>query len=276
MEISSRTSHATATIINNPTVQKTRQLAERYGDYALGAATVVAMTAAILMALLYAPTLDVNYGFDIQRIEYFHVGIAWIAYLTFFVVLVGSVMYLWRGDERWDWLAHASAEIGVVFSALVLISGSLWGKGFWGTWWDWHEPRLVTTLVLWFIYVGYLLLRSYSRRSEGVRRNAAILGIAGFVAVPLNYVSITWLDAKYEIHPQLGSAPQGSPVQAPQVVITLLVAVVAFTLLYAFLLLQVYRLQRLQTEVERLRIRAELDEPASLPAENVEPISTRA
>jgi heme exporter protein C len=275
MEVTSRPSATTLATAVRPVAFKLRRAWNRYGEYVLGAGTLGAMLAAIVMVFLYAPTLDVNYGYDIQRIEYFHVGIAWVAYLTFFVVLLGSALYLWRRDERWDWAAHASAEIGVVFSSLVLISGSLWGKGFWGTWWDWHEPRLVTTLVLWFIYVGYLLLRAYDQRSERGRRNAAILGIAGFVAVPLNYISITWLDAKYEIHPQLGSAPQGSPVQAPAVVITLLVAVVAFTLLYAFLLVQVYRLHQLQSAVARLRVRAQLDDTADVPSHEVEELPSR-
>jgi heme exporter protein C len=165
-------------------------------------------------------------------------------------------MYLWRRDERWDWAARASAEIGVVFTTLVLITGSLWGKAYWGTWWQW-DARLTTTLVLWFIYVGYLLLRSYSGRSEGGARNAAVLGIVGFIVVPINYLSIYWWRTLHP-DPQL---PIGKPAQAPaSVVITLLVAVVAFTLLYALLMLQVYRLQRLQTTVERLRTRVEFDD----------------
>src|SRR5258708_6441494 len=144
----------------------------RYGEYALGGATALAMLASILLTFLVAPTADFANGFDVQRIEYFHVGIAWIAYLAFFVVCVASALYLWRRDERWDWLARASVEIGTVFTTLLLISGSLGGKAVWGVWWDW-EPRLTTTLVLWFIYVGYLLLRSYTGRSESGARNAA-------------------------------------------------------------------------------------------------------
>jgi heme exporter protein C len=229
----------------------------RYGEYALGGATVLAMLLTIVLAFLVAPTADFANGFDVQRILYFHVGILWIAYVAFFVTSVTSGLYLWRRDERWDWLARASVEIGTVFTTLGLISGSLWGKAVWGVWWDW-EPRLTTTLVLWFIYVGYLLLRSYTGRSESGARNAAVLGIVGFIAVPINYVSITWWQDKFQVHPAIRYAP-GKAQDPPAVVITLLVAVLAFTLLYGYLLLQAYRLQKLQTQVERLRIRAELD-----------------
>jgi len=224
----------------------------QYGEYVLGGATLLTVTLAIWMAFLYAPTEAVQ-G-DVQRIEYFHVAIAWVAYLAFFVVFAAGVVYLWRRDERWDWLARASAEIGTVFTTLVLITGSLWARPVFGTWWQW-DARLTTTLILWFIYVGYLLLRSYTGRGEGGARNAAVLGIAGFVAVPINYLSITWWRT---LHPE--PRYQIGHVQAPPaVVITLLVAVLAFTLFYAFLMLQVYRLQRLQTEVERLRVRVDLD-----------------
>jgi heme exporter protein C len=216
------------------------------------------MLLSILMTFLVAPTADFANGFDVQRIEYFHVGIAWIAYLAFFVVCVASALYLWRRDERWDWLARASVEIGTVFTTLVLISGSLWGKAVWGVWWDW-EPRLTTTLVLWFIYVGYLLLRSYTGRSESGARNAAVLGIVGFIAVPVNYVSITWWQDKFQVHPAIRYSFGKTTHDPPAVVLTLLVSVLAFTLLYAYLLLHAYRLQQLQTKVERLRIRAELD-----------------
>jgi heme exporter protein C len=226
--------------------------ARRYGEYAVGAATLVTILAALWMAFLYAPT-DANQG-DVQRIEYFHVAIAWIAYLAFFVVCVASIAYLWRRDERWDLAARASAEIGTVFTTLVLITGSIWGKAYWGTWWQW-DARLTTTLILWFIYVGYLLLRSYTGRTESGARNAAVLGIVGFVVVPINYLSITWWRTLHP-DPQL---PIGQAPKAPaSVVTTLLMAVLAFTFFYVFLMIEVYRLQRLQTDVERLRLRADL------------------
>lgn len=229
-------------------------LIRRYGDLGLAAVTALAILASTIMAFLYAPT-DALQG-DVQRIEYFHVAIAWIAYLAFFVVFLAGALYLWRRDERWDWVAHASAEIGTVFTTLALITGSIWGKAYWGTWWQW-DARLTTTLVLWFIYVGYLLLRSYTGRTEAGARNAAVLGIVGFIAVPINYLSIYWWRT---LHPD-PQIPIGQAPKAPaSVVVTLLIAVLAFTLLYALLLIQVYRLQREQTTVARLRSRVELDD----------------
>src|SRR5262245_20306517 len=106
----------------------------------------------------YAPTERVQ-G-DVQRIFYLHLPLACISYLAFFVVCVSSIAYLVRRELRWDRLARASAEIGVVFTTLMMIPGSLWARPIWGTWWSW-DARLTTTLVLWFIYVGYLMLRSY-------------------------------------------------------------------------------------------------------------------
>ena len=223
----------------------------RYGEYALGGAIVVGMMLSIWAAFLYAPT-DAVQG-DVQRILYFHVPMAWLAYLSFFIVFVASIVYLLRRDERWDWLARASAEIGVVFTTLVLISGSIWGKAFWGTWWD-GEPRLTTTLVLWFIYVAYLLLRFYGGRSEGSARGAAVLGILGFVDVPIVHFAVTWWRA---LHPD-GYVLQGTSSNMPgPAVAALMLALATFTLLYGFLLLQLYRLERYTAEAERLRAQVE-------------------
>lgn len=227
--------------------------AARYGELVLGVAAAVTMMIGIWAAFFYAPTEAVQ-G-DVQRIEYFHVPMAWVAYLSFFIVFVASIAYLWRRDERWDFVARSGAELGTVFTTLVLITGSLWGKPIWGTWWAW-DARMTTTLILWFIYVGYLLLRSYTGRSEGGARSAAVLGIIGFVDVPIDYLSVTWWRT---LHPAL-QVPLGGEPQAPaSVVSTLMLCLLAFTLLFAFLMIQVYRLQRLQSETQRLRARIEME-----------------
>ncbi len=225
----------------------------RYGEVALAGATALVMLLAIGMAFFYAPTEAVQ-G-DVQRIEYIHVPIAWTAFLAFFIVFVASALYLWRKDERWDWLARSGAEIGTIFTTLALITGSLWGRPVWGAWWAW-DARMTTTLILWFIYVGYLLLRSYTGHSAAGARAAAVLGIVGFIDVPIDYLSVTWWRT---LHPAL-QLPLGQQAQAPaSVVVTLMVALAAFTLLFGYLLFLVYRLQRLQSEALRLRARAELD-----------------
>jgi heme exporter protein C len=225
----------------------------QYGEWVLGGAAALGMMVAIWAAFFYAPTEAVQ-G-NVQRIEYFHVPMAWVAYLAFFIVCVASIAYLIRGNERWDLLARASAELGTIFTTLVLITGSLWGRIIWGTWWAW-DARMTTTLILWFIYVGYLMLRSYTGRTEGGARAAAVLGILGFVDVPINYLAVSWWRT---LHPAL-QVPLGGTPQAPAAVVTtLMLAMLAFTLLFAFLLLQIYRLQRLQSEALRLRARIEME-----------------
>jgi heme exporter protein C len=114
----------------------------------LCALSFLGMMISLWMIFLYAPT-DAVQG-DVQRIFYFHVPMAWVGMLSFVILTVAGLVYLWKGDERWDWVARAAAEVGVVFLTLALILGSLWGKATWGTWWTW-DPKLTTTLILWFI-----------------------------------------------------------------------------------------------------------------------------
>ena len=128
--------------------------------------TTLAMLVTIWAVFAYAP-VDAVQGVAF-RIFYFHVPMAWVAYLAFFVVFIASIVYLWRKDERWDWLARASAELGTVFTTLVLITGSLWGRPIWGTWWTW-DPRLTTTLILWFMYLAYVMVRAYAEPPRGPR-----------------------------------------------------------------------------------------------------------
>ncbi|HLY31877.1 MAG TPA: cytochrome c biogenesis protein CcsA, partial [Ktedonobacterales bacterium] len=195
----------------------------RAGEMALAALTAVGMLLTIWMALVYAPT-DLIEG-PVQRIFYIHVPMAWLAYLAFFLVAVASVMYLWRRDDRWDWFARANAEIGAVFTTFVLITGSLWGKAFWGAWWVW-DARLTTTLILWFIYVGYLVWRAYSGRTAQGARNAAVIGILAFIVVPINYEAVTWWRT---LHPSPVLPLGGTPQLPPAMVVTLFVALAAFT-----------------------------------------------
>jgi len=226
----------------------------KYGEYVLGGAVAVGMMLSIWAAFVLAPT-DAVQG-DVQRIMYFHVPMALLAFFAFFVVFVSSIIYLLRRDERWDWLARASAEIGVVYTTMVLICGSIWGKAYWGTWWD-GEPILTTTLILWFIYVAYLLLRFYSGRTENGARNAAVLGIIGFVDVPIVHFAVTWWRGLHPTGYVLNGATPDTP---PAVFVALMLAMATFTLLYGFLLLQLYRLERYTTEAERLRAQVEYGE----------------
>src|SRR6266487_356161 len=143
----------------------------------LGTLSLIGMMVSIWMIFLYAPT-DAIQG-NPQRIFYFHVPMAWLGMLGFVIVAIAGIGYLVNKDERWDWAARASAESGAFFITLALITGSIWG-----TWWTW-DARLTTTLILWFIYIGYLMLRSYMGRTSASARAGAVLAIIGIVDVPI-------------------------------------------------------------------------------------------
>ncbi len=149
---------------------------------------LLAVFAALYAVLVFGAPVDAMQG-AIQKILYVHVPCAFAAYLGFALTAVAGALYLWKRDERYDRIAAASAEVGVVFCTLNILTGPIWAKGTWGHWWAW-DPRLTVTLLLWFVYLAYLLLRSFTEGSERTARFAAVYGIAGFSAVPLNYFAI--------------------------------------------------------------------------------------
>jgi len=215
-------------------------------ELALYGGLLALMALDLYLIFVFAPTERVQ-G-DVQRIFYFHVGSAWLAFVAFFVVALGSVGYLWRRTPRWDYLAVGSAEIGVIFTTLTLATGSIWGRVVWGVWWTW-DPRLTTTLVLWFIYVAYLALRTYLDNVATRRRMAAVLGIFGFVDVPIVWFSVQWWRS---LHPQPTILQQGGGMPR-EMLVTLLVSVATFTLLYAVLLRQRFALERAADQAAALR-----------------------
>lgn len=155
------------------------------------------MIASLYMAFLYAPEEKVM-GV-VQRIFYFHVASAWTSLLSFFFVFLGGAIYLWKKDVKWDHFAHASAEMGVLFCTIVLVTGPIWARPVWNTWWTW-DPRLTSSFILWLIFVAYLILRSTLRVTPGIRTYASVYGILGFVDVPIVYMSIYWWRT---IHPRV-------------------------------------------------------------------------
>ncbi len=197
--------------------------------------SLIAIAIALYMALFYAPR-EATMG-DAQRIFYFHVPSAWIGFLSFFIVFVASVLFLLKRERKWDALALSAAEIGVVFTTLVLLTGPIWAKAAWGTYWVW-DARLTTTLVLWLIYVGYLMLRSSVDDMKRARM-AAVLGIIGFLDVPIIYLSVTWWRT---MHPTLLVSETGGLDDAMRT--TLMVALLSFTLLFAWVLLIRVRLEQ--------------------------------
>lgn len=200
------------------------------------------MTAALYLVFIFAPTEEAM-G-QIQRIFYFHVSMAWVAFLSFFVVFICSILYLWKRAIKWDIIARFSAELGIVFTTLVLITGPIWAKPVWGVWWIW-EPRLTATLVLWLTYIAYLLVRGYAAEESRGARFAAVLGIVAFIDVPVVYLSIhLWRTH----HP-----PALVSDLVPSMLLTLLVSVAAFTVLYIILITRSISLSNLEAEVRQLK-----------------------
>ena len=202
------------------------------------------MLAALYMALVYAPTE--KYAGAVQSIFYFHVPLAWVGFLAFLVVFIGSILYLWKRSVIWDSIAWASAEVGVVFTSLVLITGSIWAKAAWGIWWTW-DARLTATLVLWFVYVAYLMVRGYAREESQGARFSAVLGIVGFINVPIVALAINLWRTQ---HPTALIFEGGL---APTMMVTLLVCVVAFTVLYILLVRQATSLKILESDIENMK-----------------------
>ncbi len=203
--------------------------------------------AALVAAFVIAPT-EREMG-DVQRIFYFHVASAWTAFLAFFVVFIGSVAYLRTRALRWDVLAVSAAEIGIVFTSLTLVSGSIWARSAWGTWWTW-EPRLTTTLMLWLIYVSYLVLRGMTDEPDRRAAFAAVFGIIGFVDVPIVFFSIRWWRT---LHPQVVGS-EGFNMESSMLAVMFL-SIIAFTVVFVHVLLLRTGLERSQQELVELRRR---------------------
>ena len=184
-----------------------------------------------------------------QRILYVHAPAAWVAYLAFGVVLVCSIAYLRTGDVRWDWVAHASARTGVMFTALNLVTGMLWGRPIWGAYWAW-DPRLTLTLVLLLIYLGYLIFRANASDQTRGARIAAVIGIAGFMVVPLVHFSVDWWRGQHPSRTVI--RPEAGPALPAEMQIVLGGMMLVFTLLYLVLLALSVRVLKLEADVMEL------------------------
>lgn len=184
----------------------------------------------------------------VQRIFYVHVPAAWVGFFAFFIVALCSAVYLWLGEERLDIAAVSAAEGGILFTTIVLISGPLWAKLAWGTWWTW-EPRLTLTLLLWFIYVGYFMVRNATENVEQGKRFAAVVGIVGALNIPLIHVSVLWFRS---LHPQPVVARVDGPTLHPDMLTVLLTALAAWTSLFFALFLLRYGTARLEDRVDHL------------------------
>jgi heme exporter protein C len=212
----------------------------RTAERVLGWCAFLAMCASVILSIGVAPP-DAEQG-NVQRLMYVHVPSAWLAYLSFFVVFVASIAYLTTRKIRWDRLAAASAEVGVLFTALTIVLGMLWGKPVWGAWWTW-DPRITTTTILLLIYVAYLAVRRLPESPARRARWCAVIGIVGFIDVPIVQLSVTWWRS---LHQGPTVRLLGETTMAPIMVTTLLVAVAAFTITYWYLVTLRLRVGRLE------------------------------
>lgn len=203
---------------------------------------VVVVAAAVIRGMTVAA--DVTQG-DVQRIMYVHVPAAWLAFLAFAITVVGSIAWLRTGKNRWDRLAASSAEIGVVFTGLAILAGMIWARPVWGQFWTW-EPRLVTTALLFFIYLGYLALRRAVIDPVQRARRSAIMGIVAFVQIPIVYQSVNWWRSLHQTSSR-------NSIDAP-LRVTLWLAVLAFTFAYAVMLKRRLELARLEEDLELQRL----------------------
>ena len=208
---------------------------------------------AVGMVFFYAP-LEATMG-QVQRVFYFHVATAWVGMLGFLAAAIVGVIYLVRKERRWDTVGLAAIEISLVFFFIAIVSGSIWARPSWGTWWTW-DPRLTTATIVELVYAAYLMLRSGIEDPDRRARFGAVYAILGFVSVPLTFASIRLLRT---IHPVVigggSSAAEGEFSMTPKMLQTFLFSLLTFSVIFADLLWHRVRLGRLADKVEQLRLK---------------------
>ena len=208
------------------------------GMMVAGAVAVVLVTGMMLVPA------DASQG-DVQRLMYVHVPAAWVGYLAFLVVFLASVGYLWRRTARLDHLAAACAEVWVLFTAVAIASGSIWGKATWGKWWDW-DPRLTTTAIMLLAYAAYLLLRQSIADRRRRARLAAVFGVLAFVNVPVVHFSVLWWRS---LHQPPTILRPGDPTIDHLLLAQLIASVAVFSLAFVWLVRERVRLERIREAV---------------------------
>ncbi|MFC1954646.1 cytochrome c biogenesis protein [Chloroflexota bacterium] len=210
----------------------------------------VLMVVSLYLIFVFVPT-EKEMGI-VQRIFYLMVPSGWLAMLSFVIIFVCSILYLTKREAKWDVIAYSAAEIGIIFTTLTLVTGSIWAKSTWGAWWDWGTPRLTSTLMLWFIYLAYFMVRSFAMEESRGARFAAVVGIIGFIDIPI--VALTIILPTLQgpgMHPPALIFQGGG--MDPSMRLTLLVSITTFTVLYFTLLIQRALLKNVEIEIYRLK-----------------------
>jgi heme exporter protein C len=222
----------------------------RRGGTALTLLGLAGLVLVYWMSFFWVST-EMNQGIA-QRIFYVHVPAAWTAFLAIGIAALTSGMYLWLRDDRLDRAAMCAAEGGLVFGTIMITTGPLWGKIAWGTYWTW-EPRLTLTLLLWFIFLGYFMVRNSTEDPEKGKRFAAVVAIVGALDIPFIHVSVLWFRS---LHPEPVVANVDGPALPGDMLTTLLTSVAVFTVLFLGLYLLRYSLESLRAEVDTRARRA--------------------
>jgi len=208
---------------------------------------LISTLASVYTVFFYAPT-ELVMG-HIQRIFYFHMGTVWASTLAFILVFIASIQYLRKQSRKWDVIAYTSAELGVLFITLTIITGSIWAKPVWGTWWTW-DPQLTTTFILWILYMVYLILRSSAGNDFRRAKYSAVFAIIAFIDLPLVYISAR---LKRGISPVV-FGPGGGGIH-PQMLTTLMITLIAFTFILIVLLYQRYNIEKIHDDIETLKLK---------------------